>query len=401
VSSTKLRVRNHKQRTDRCISQAYARLHEDAHAMKAFGALLACVRVRAPRLLDARIDGGPHPGVETLVHLARFARVYVRPLTTWPGCDASWRGIAAALAQHLLATHAVPRFLAAAWYATDALGERKRHWYVAHGGGARFRSLRLPLVMTSRMEHFFLSSPDHFEIERAMRRAELLALGAHDDMVRAILATRLGTDLSHAGFWRTVWRFLIQHAGTVGLAQVAPIIDFIQFVRHERVGVETANGAVMRDAPEPSFSMKGRTVDSLLRLMHQWHRGLRLGQGGWSWSPSTFRPMVVEEEARNALDRPTRWRFLELTSSGELRAEGATLHHCVASYAHKCWRGDSRIWSLRVEREGVVRSVLTIEIDVRTRSVIQVRGRANRYPTGTPLRLLHQWAARERLPVRT
>jgi hypothetical protein len=110
--------------------------------------------------------------------------------------------------------------------------------------------------------------------------------------------------------------------------------------------------------------------------------------------------MVVEEEPEDPTSPRRRWRFLELTNSTQLRAEGAALHHCVASYAYRCWRGDSRIWSLRVERAGTMHHALTIEVDMRTRSVVQARGRANRYPTGRPLHLLYQWAARESLPLR-
>jgi hypothetical protein len=46
------------------------------------------------------------------------------------------------------------------------------------------------------MEHIFLSSPDHLGVEYAMRRAELLGLGAHPGLVDAVLETRLSADLS-------------------------------------------------------------------------------------------------------------------------------------------------------------------------------------------------------------
>lgn len=113
--------------------------------------------------------------------------------------------------------------------------------------------------MTRKMEHIFLTSHDHLPIEHAMRRAELLALGASDEVVRAVLATRLATDLRHGEFWRTVWTFLIGNARAVDLAQIGPMIDFIQAIRHERVAVETRDGIVMREPPQPGFSMKGRT----------------------------------------------------------------------------------------------------------------------------------------------
>jgi hypothetical protein len=118
-----------------------------------------------------------------------------------------------------------------------------------------------------KMEHTFLTSGDHLTIEHAIRRAELLALGAADELVQAELATRLAADLGNGAFWHTVWTFLIANAGAIDLAQIGPMIDFIQAMRHERVAVETARGIVLRDPPDPSLSMKGRMVQSLLRLM--------------------------------------------------------------------------------------------------------------------------------------
>ena len=91
------------------------------------------------------------------------------------------------------------------------------------------------------------------------------------------------------------------------------------------------------------------------------------------------------------------WQLLELTNGAQLRTEGAALHHCVASYADRCWRGTSRIWSLRVRRGDNVRHVMTIEVDVKRRAVVQARGWRNRAASGKALRLLQDWALRERL----
>jgi hypothetical protein len=302
------------------------------------------------------------------------------------------------LAEHLVCTYAVPPFLSVSWYATDdTYAEKKREWFVAHARGASFRSLNLPIVMTRKMEHIFLTSQDDLGIEHAMRRAELLALGASDEVVRAVLTTRLATDLRNGEFWRTVWAFLIANARAIDPEQIAPMIDFIQAIRHERVAVETPVGIVMRDPPQASFSMKGRTVESILRLMHDWHRTLGVANGGLMWAPSPLRPMLIEEPSEDPSAPPIVWHMMELTNGAQLRAEGTALHHCVASYADRCWRGGSRIWSLRVRRGEKVRHVLTIELDMKKRVIIQARGWGNRPASGKPLRLLRDWSVRERL----
>jgi len=306
--------------------------------------------------------------------------------------------VVCSLAHHLVCTYSVPAFLASAWSATgQAYAEKKREWFIAHARGASFRSLDLPLVMTRKMEHIFLSSADHLAIESALRRAELLALGGSDELVRAVLATRLATDLRHGAFWRTVWTFLIDNAHTIDVTDVGPMIDFVQAIRHERVAVETPSGIVMRDPPQPSFSMKGRTVQSMLRLTQQWHRRLGVANGGLTWAPSSLRPMRLEEPSQEPSAPPVEWQLIELTSGAQLRTEGSALHHCVASYADRCWQGASRIWSLRVRRGEYLRHVLTIEVDMQRRAVVQARGWGNGPASGKPLRLLEEWAWRERL----
>ena len=398
MSSAERFVRHHRRQTDRAISQAFARLATNALAAATFHELLDRVRTRAPRLLDAPVVNGHHPGVETLVHLSRFRSAHVRPVASWLGTSASWRPAVCSLAQHLVCTFPVPKFLAASWYATDdAYAEKKREWFIAHASGASFRSLDLPIVMTRKMEHCFLSSRDHLTIEHAMRRAELLGLSAPDELARAVLATRLAIDLRHGDFWRTVLRFLIANAGAIDPAQVGPLIDFVQAIRHERVAVDTPDGLVMREPPQPSFSIKGRTVPSMLRLMQDWHRSLGVANGGLTWAPSPLQPMLMEDPSRDPSLPPTVWQLMELTNGAQLRTEGAALHHCVASYADQCWRGTSRIWSLRLRRGDKVRHVLTIEVDMKRRAVVQARGWGNRKATGKPLRLLRDWTVRERL----
>jgi hypothetical protein len=396
VSSAERFVRHHKRQTDGAISQACERLSADVRASAMFHELLHHARSRAPRLLEAPVAADRHPGVDALVNLSRCSRAHLRSISRWSGTAAGWRLAVGALADHLVCRFPVPRFLAASWYATDdALAECKRLWFVAHARGASFRSLDVPIVMTRKMEHLFLTSPDHASIEQAMRRAELLALGASDDLVRAVLATAAATDLRHGPFWRTVWTFLIAHASAIDRAQVGPLIDFIHAVRHERVAVETTTGIVWREPPQPSFSMKGRTPQSMLRLMGEWHRSLGMANGGLVWEPSALRPMLLEEPAASPSEPPVVWQLTELTNGAQLRTEGSALHHCVASYADRCWRGVSRIWSLRVRRGDRVHHVLTIEVDPKRRAVVQARGWGNRLPSGKPLRLLREWSLRE------
>ena len=388
---------DHKRRTDCAIHRAFAQLAFDPLTFKKFQEILTCARERAPRLFEAPFSDGRHLGVDALVNLSRFRSAHLRPATNWTGTSSSWRLAVSSLAHHLICQYRVPAFLVASWHATDAAADKKRSWFVAHSRGASFRSLDLPIVMTRKMEHIFLASQDHLPIEHAIRRAELLALGAPAEFAKAIMSTRLATDLCHSEFWRTVWVFLIANAGDVDPMQIAPLIDYIQAVRHDRATIGVLDGMVEFGSPQPAFSMKGRTVQSILRLMREWHKSLGAGSASLSWVRSPFEPMLVEELNPDGSEVSRRWQMMELINSAQLRREGAALHHCVASYADRCYRGISSIWSLRFWQAEKIHHVLTVEVDTRRRAVIQARGRTNRAASGKPLRLLQDWAVRERL----
>ena len=386
-------VQDHKRRTDCAIHRACAQLASDPPTFKKFHEMLTCARKRAPRLFEAPVSDERHLGVDALVNLSRFRGAHIRPAIDWAGTSSSWRPAVSSLAHHLICDYKVPVFLASSWHATDATADKKRGWFVAHSRGASFRSLDLPIGMTRKMEHIFLASQDHLPIEHAIRRAELLALGAPTEFVKAIMSTQLAADLRHSEFWRTVWMFLIANVGDVDPTQIGPMIDYIQAVRNDR----TQDGMMEFGSPHPAFSMKGRTVQSMLRLMRDWHQSLGTGSASLSWVRSPFEPLLFEELSRDGSELPRRWQMTELINSAQLRSEGAALHHCVASYADRCYRGISSIWSLRFWQGEKVHHVLTVEIDPRRRTVIQARGRANRSASGKSLRHLQDWAVRERL----
>jgi hypothetical protein len=391
-------ARHHKLKTDQAISQAYARFAADDAARATFTELLCCVRQRAPSVLAARCAEGHHPGVEALANLSRSSYAHIREISDWPGSHGSWRVAIGALVQHLVAKYPMPRFLVSAWYVpTVEESEWQRRCFIAHGGGRSFRSLDLPIKMTRRMEDIFLRSPDHMDINVAMRRAELIGLGISKELAAAILSTRMATDLHSGEFWRTVWHFLRVNADDIDLTQVAPLIDFIYSIRQERIAVLTPNGMVYREPPDANFSMKGRTFSSMLRLMEEWHRGLKSLKSGLTWSNSNLRPMVVEAPPSEQWELPRWWQFVELTSSKQLEDEGKMLRHCVASYASRCWRGACHIWSLRLTQENKARAVATLEIDPKARAIVQAHGMRNRYPSGKPLQLIRLWAEREGL----
>lgn len=394
--------RQAKGRRDRAVSQVYRELAGNPRSLARFAELLRLARERSSLLKRPTVRGLRVLEVDVLRNLASFDANVLRPADHWSGVDGSGLTAIGSLAQHLFSRYPMPKFLASAWFGDDSMSSLdRRRWFVAHARGARFRELDLPIVMTRRMERLFLGSPDHLSIEQAMRRAELMGLDADPHLVDAVLATRLGHDLAHGDFWRTFLEFLVRFESELAPNDVGPMVDFLQFVRHEAVEIRTEAGVLLRHPPQPNFSLKGRTPASLLRLVDNWHEALgRARTANLSWEPSRYRPMVFESQQADPDVAPTRWELVELTNSEELRLEGAALRHCVRTYAYACLHNTSRIWSLRRwSSTNKMRSILTIQVDPRTNQVIQARGYRNSAPSPKARSMLLTWARTENLRV--
>jgi hypothetical protein len=278
-----------------------------------------------------------------------------------------------AFTQHVFGTYPTPRFLASAWFTDNALHQR---WFIAIAQGASLRSLNLPIALTRRMGHLFLATPDHYSIVHALRRAELLALGASPALVTAVLATRLGSDLSD---WRRrlTWLACVED---LDLDQVGPIIDFLH--------------------AHAELDLRGRTYASVMRLVEEWHAWLAKQRGNLvTWKPTRWHGLTIPIPATRRQPRASEWTIHELTDSREVLLEGRAMRHCVASYVRYCRSGSSSIWSLRFRwlDEEHARSILTIEVYPALRRVGQIRGPHNSRASPAHHDLVRQWATSQNL----
>ncbi|HLL24416.1 MAG TPA: hypothetical protein VK427_19930, partial [Kofleriaceae bacterium] len=184
-------------------------------------------------------------------NLLPFERVLLRAPEEWSGTSGHPLVVAHSLASHLFGTYATPRFLASVWFG-DSTRAEPRWWFVAHAGGERFRTLGLPIAMTRKMEHVFLRTPDHYSIDHALRRAEIIGLGGTPALADAVLTTRIAEDFSNAERWRAALAWLVRCGASVDLAQVGPLVDFLHDNIHE-------------------VDVRGRTFRSVMRLVTSWH----------------------------------------------------------------------------------------------------------------------------------
>ena len=345
--------------------------------------------------------------INALVALAREHDRHVAPPETWTGGEDSVYALVQSLAEHLLGHYPVPRCLAMVWLepASDATREG-REWFIAHARGQRFRSIpELPMRMTRKMERLLIRSPHHLNIRAAMRRAELLALGAKPELVEALLSTRLGEDLSEGDFWRDCMHWFVHHWDEIGADKLAAIIEFIDGQRFEDTTIYNRHGVIVEPPPDPEFTLRGRTPRSVFRLMAQREYELALRrEGAMTWAASGIVGFAYHEQPRTAADggRPqAQWQIVELRDSKQLNVEGSRMHHCVGIYARACFRGRTAIWSLRRRSPGseAFERRCTIEVNLASRQIVQVRAHCNHSPSDYARQLIGRWAKEAGLMV--
>jgi hypothetical protein len=334
-----------------------------------------------------------------LAALSAHHRDWVRPLDDWKADTHNARRQFRSLLRHLVATYDVPPFMDAAWFeGLTPEGVVHQGWYKLIGRGRNIRTADdLPVPLTKKQAHHFLSAPDDLGIRGAFRWAKVIDQGGDERLARAILATRIGTAFVHEDFWSTVIRFFIAHP-RLDPVHYGPIVDFLHHQKLEPSVIdspgEPPEGCKLVP-PQPNLCMKGRTPETLLRNVRAWHGELARSRRAvlLSWRHSGFEPLVLDEGTGE--DRRV-FETVELLTSDELREEGAAMHHCVATYAHTCVAGKTSIWSLRKRLEGG-REVRLATIEVNNNghgTIVQVRRRFNKMPTEYDLWLLDRWRDR-------
>jgi hypothetical protein len=250
------------------------------------------------------------------------------------------------------------------------------------------------------MAHLFCQAPDHFTVFAALRWAQVRGLGGNEELARAVVATKLGRAFRNEDFWETVLHFFINHP-RLDLVHVGPIMDFLQAQKFAMTEGVSADGVFGRQPPpQPDYTMKGRTVASILRQVEEWHKelGQDAEQPDLSWGRSRIREFRLVEGSE-ILQNMRVWTITELLSSRALFLEGQAMRHCVATYADECARRQTSIWSMQIEnRQGKYR-VVTIEVDLAKRRIWEVRRKCNRLPSAVEKEVIARWAAQEGLEI--
>lgn len=340
--------------------------------------------------------------IRALSFVARYRTKWIQQPETWrpPFCLAgptSNQVAFRALLTHLFERYPVPNFLAFAW-----LRPRTRRWYhelyvhMAAGRGVRQFKEKPGIALSPKAAKCFLKAPDDLEPVEAMRWAQIRGFGGSKQLALELIRhTLLGDTTRDERFWETVIRFLIREKPSY-ISEASTLVNFID--RQKFQPAEEVWGRGGGPLPlQPEFSMKGRTLRSLLRHMSNWRQELllkrpSLAKRNYHWDAIDVQPMVLQEGE-------VKWLIFELLNDRALMLEGVAMDHCVADYIEQCAQRKSSIWSLRIHAKGCPKRMATIEVDHERKVIVQANARSNDEPSPAAKEIMQRWATREGLGI--
>lgn len=314
-------------------------------------------------------------------------RYRLRELADWTPHRKNVHAQLESLVRHLFDQYGdVPAWVIGAWTATRTanLGLNLAELTIHLGRGRSMRSFSdWPIAISKRQEHEMRQAPVGCTVLEAYRYGQLAVRDALD-WFGVVLESRMGREElgRDDDFWLGVVDFF-RAAPMVDHRQFGPVCDWIHQKRSVGIGQEP---------PQPGFSLRGRTMTSVLAQTEAWHRSLaRLRSHTSSTLPfeTAWDGLAVPDFAGSDEGRV---RITQLTTFGQLVEEGRTLQHCVASYVDSCRKGRCGIFSLRID----CRPVVTLEVTPE-RLVVQARGRHNRSMAADERFWVNRWLGEARL----
>lgn len=183
-------------------------------------------------------------------------------------------------------------------------------------------------------------------------------------------------------FWADAYKLMLEFVrlnnGSIERSQIDDFVDFFDYMKY--------------DSGE-NYSLKGRTLASVDRAMHEWHRhavfqDLEKRKNVW------WKKMAIEISVEHDNEK---YLFRELINGNDLFIESKIMKHCVFTYVQNCQFGRSEIWSMMKEVNGIFENYLTIEL--RKDCVVQVRGKHNASANLRDMNIIHKWNEQRKIAV--
>ena len=342
-----------------------------------------------------------------LMHKAKW----VRSVEEWKPRGKSMHSILTSLITHLFCQYQMPAFWYSVWFTRaphrairpdgeavelDGTQLRDVDLFVRLAQGASLYKLikegLFLIPFTKKQCHAFMAQRSVKNPVSAVRWTQIQSFDGDRRLAQALCDTGWGDRFASGQRGEAFRAGIIQwfcNQGMIDPAQVGPLIDYIENVRVEN----------------PDWAIKGRTGQSLMRSMREWHDELaadrrQARRAGWASHykppPEKFDTCGVNGWRYNKKTKDRRsggsivehWKIDEILTYEDLRNEGRELKHCVTSYAWSIARGAKAIYSLKCNHE----RLMTIEVHVATKTIVQARGYTNKMAEPGHIEHMRKWA---------
>ncbi|MDP2692813.1 MAG: PcfJ domain-containing protein [bacterium] len=347
--------------------------------------------------------------IEFLHNAMSMSLFWVREFNSWQKTTHNIHKQLSSILRHMFAKYPVPLFLDEAWQGYENYNTLKTNahidWFIHIGSGKSARELiKFPVTMTKKLAHEFINTPEGYTIDEAIRRAQVISMGGSNWLAWYICRSRLGQGHYDNGmFWSTVILFFCK-APMFDYEHIPEIIDYITAQKFNSHRVQVADGTFQRVIANPNFSMKGRTLEALIRETEAWHNRIanetKHAKTASSWESTRLKEFYLTEGSIQKGTERT-YSIIELLKSSELATEGRRMHNCVYSYAGSCKSGRCSIWSLRVDSQhnATEESLATIEVANQSKTIVQIRAKNNSKSGQKEKILIEKWANQAGLKV--
>lgn len=314
--------------------------------------------------------------IQAVYKMVQFRAYWRNDVFNWKAASKQGAIQVKELAAYLFCKYKVPDFFYKCFYETT--NDLHIYWLIHIGRGGSVKDMgSIPIPFTKKMGNYFLLTPAEFSVTEALRWAQLKGLNGEDLLAKRIAYSWIGTKpYSNEEFWETFLQLLV-NGGMFNHNKITELIDYVREAKRE-------NG---------NYSLKGRTVQSLLRQSDAWHNRFTQFKGNYFWKPCGI-------EGYKAEKKPELVVLEELTESRKLTEEGRSMKHCVGSYSFYCAKGKSAIFSLRKYSGGVLLEIMaTIEVNLSLKRIVQAKAKMNKAISTEAKKHLHTWAMNEGLEV--
>ncbi len=312
--------------------------------------------------------------IQAVYNMVQFRTWWINDLFEWKPRSKQTVQQVKELAAYLFCRYKVPDFLYQSFYSSNLL---HIEWFIHLGTGRRVKDLnKMPIPFTQKMGHYFLQAPSRLTVPEALRFAQVRGLGGDERIADRIALSWIGSkSYEDEDFWERFIQILVT-GGMFNHSKTGELIDYVREMKRANRG----------------YSLKGRTLQSLLKQSDEWHKRSSYSGGLQYWRPCGIEGYRFEREDGDIIVE-------ELISTKELMNEGRVMRHCVASYAYLCLKGRTAIYSFRKYAHGIQEVLATIEINIAAQKIVQAKGKMNKPVSNEVRRCMEKWAAKRQLSI--